>query len=256
MAVPPTCPTPLRSRTSRPQRVLRRARPGSACAAATPAHPIYSPSSRGAIRRRREHRPDIAHLHNVYHQLTLSIVDELTSQRVPTVMTLHDYKMVCPAYTLFTEGALPALRRLAPVPRGATSLHQRLGARERAGRHRNGRGARPAVTSIYALISPSRFLAELAARRVPSERVHVLPNFLPVEELPAPVPAAERDPAMLFAGRLEEVKGLRPLLGAFVHGDTGGVRLVIAGDGPMRAEVEAAAGRTAAIDYAGPLTRG
>jgi glycosyltransferase involved in cell wall biosynthesis len=164
---------------------------------------------------------------------------------------------VCPSYTLFTEGhccrrcvdshpfhVVPHRCIKGSVPASALAAVETAVAR-----------ARHSYEQIDALISPSRFLAELAARRVPSERVHVLPNFLPVEELPAPVPAADRDPAVLFAGRLEEVKGLRPLLAAFLHGETGGVRLVVAGDGPMRAEVEAAAGRTAAIDYAGPLTR-
>ncbi len=45
---------------------------------------VYSPSARRAMAHLLDaHRPDVAHLHNVYHQLTLSIVDELASRRVP-----------------------------------------------------------------------------------------------------------------------------------------------------------------------------
>jgi len=33
------------------------------------------------------------------------VVDELARRRVPIVLTLHDWKIACPAYTLFTEGA-------------------------------------------------------------------------------------------------------------------------------------------------------
>ncbi len=49
-------------------------------------------------------RPDIAHLHNVYHQLSPSILRALNRRGVPVVLTLHDYQLICPAYTLYTQG--------------------------------------------------------------------------------------------------------------------------------------------------------
>ena len=67
---------------------------------------VYSRSARRALGRLLDHeRPDVAHLHTVYHQLTMSIVDELAARDIPMVQTVHDWKMACPAYTLFTEGA-------------------------------------------------------------------------------------------------------------------------------------------------------
>ncbi len=217
---------------------------------------VYSPGARRAIRRLiADHRPDVAHLHNIYHQLTLSIVDELVAQRVPIVLTLHDYKIVCPSYTLFTEGErchrcvashpLHAVRHRCIKDSRAASL---LGAVEAAGAR-----ARGSYRKVDALISPSRFLADLAATRVPSPRVHVLPNFLPVERLPTAAPVNQRDQAVLFAGRLEEVKGIRPLLEAFQRHDTGGLRLVVAGDGPLRDIVSASAAATDRIDFVGRL---
>ena len=66
---------------------------------------VYSVTARRALSRLLDaYRPDVAHLHNIYHQLTLSIVDELAKRRIPIVLTLHDWKIACPAYTLFTEG--------------------------------------------------------------------------------------------------------------------------------------------------------
>ena len=52
-----------------------------------------------------ETKPGIAHLHNIYHQLTPSIIDALADRGVPVVMTLHDYKLVCPSYGMFAHGA-------------------------------------------------------------------------------------------------------------------------------------------------------
>src|SRR3954447_17841617 len=59
-----------------------------------------------------EVRPDVAHVHHVFERLTVSVLDVLRRRGVPTVMTLHDYKPVCPNYRLFTDGA-PCTRCLS-----------------------------------------------------------------------------------------------------------------------------------------------
>jgi len=51
-------------------------------------------------------RPDIAHLHNIYHQLSPSIIHVLKKNNIPMVMTLHDYKIICPNYKLFHKGLI------------------------------------------------------------------------------------------------------------------------------------------------------
>jgi glycosyltransferase involved in cell wall biosynthesis len=221
---------------------------------------IYSPAARRAIGRLvRDQRPDVAHLHNVYHQLTLSIVDELVAQRVPVVMTLHDYKVVCPAYTLFTEGA-PCRRCVGRAPvhvvphrciKGSVAASA-VGAVEAVlGR------VRRTYAKLDAAIAPSRFLAGLAATEIPADRLHVIPNFLPraSPSPPPPPPASAREPVALFAGRLEEVKGIRPLLAAFAGPSRSPLRLVVAGDGPLQGLVAAAAAASPRIEYAGRLPR-
>lgn len=49
-------------------------------------------------------KPDLAHLHSIYHQISPSVIHSLKKHRVPIVMTLHDYKMVCPAYSMVRLG--------------------------------------------------------------------------------------------------------------------------------------------------------
>src|SRR5580700_4159575 len=51
-------------------------------------------------------RPQIAHAHNIYHHLTPSVLVELHRQNIPVVLTLHDLKLVCPAYKMYTQGAV------------------------------------------------------------------------------------------------------------------------------------------------------
>ncbi len=45
----------------------------------------------------REARPDVAHLHNIYHHLSPSILPVLERHGIPVVMTLHDLRLLCPA---------------------------------------------------------------------------------------------------------------------------------------------------------------
>lgn len=47
---------------------------------------------------------DIAHLHNIYHHISPSILPVLKKAGVKIVMTLHDYKLICPNYTMFHHG--------------------------------------------------------------------------------------------------------------------------------------------------------
>jgi glycosyltransferase involved in cell wall biosynthesis len=50
-------------------------------------------------------RPDIAHLHIYYGQLTASILKPIRSAGIPVVQTLHEYKLVCPTHGLYALGA-------------------------------------------------------------------------------------------------------------------------------------------------------
>ena len=217
---------------------------------------VYSLAARRAVRRLvRARRPEVAHLHNVYHQLTLSIVDELARQSVPVVMTLHDYKIVCPAYTLYTEGA-PCRRcvhghPLHAIPhrcvKGSTAASALAAAEAVLARSRG------SYRLVDAFISPSRFLADLAATAVAAERVHVIPNFLAAGSAPKSDLVTDREPIALFAGRLEEVKGIREVIAAFAQVRPP-ARLLIAGDGPLQPLVLAAAERTPRIQYLGKIS--
>lgn len=46
-----------------------------------------------------DEKPDIAHIHLIWGQITPSILPVLKKYNIPVVFTVHDYRMVCPAYT-------------------------------------------------------------------------------------------------------------------------------------------------------------
>lgn len=41
-------------------------------------------------------KPDIAHIHNIYHQISPSILSPLKERGIPIVMTVHDYHLISP----------------------------------------------------------------------------------------------------------------------------------------------------------------
>jgi glycosyltransferase involved in cell wall biosynthesis len=238
-----------------PQRDYTRRAPGATLAAA--ADLLWSRPARRGLERLLaalppERRPRAAHLHNIYHQLSPAVLAPLRARGIPAVMTLHDYKLVCPNYRLYTEGA-PCERCLdgwtghAVVHRcvHGSALKSALCALE-AGLHRLLR----AYAGLDRLISPSVFLRERLVRAGwEPGRIAVIPHAVAL-----PPERGDDQGYLLFAGRLVPEKGLRALLRALR--ELRGARLVIAGDGPLRAELERAAaasdGRLAVLGRVAP----
>lgn len=68
---------------------------------------IYSLQAKRKFRKIvKDFKPDIVHIHNIYHQLSPSILPVARRHQVPVVMHLHDYKLICPNYQLFAHGRI------------------------------------------------------------------------------------------------------------------------------------------------------
>ncbi|MCF8318711.1 MAG: glycosyltransferase [Sphingobacteriaceae bacterium] len=66
---------------------------------------IYSTEAYHALKKLiRAERPDIAHLHIFYGNLTSAVLQVLKEEKIPVVMSIHEYKILCPAYT-FLNGS-------------------------------------------------------------------------------------------------------------------------------------------------------
>src|SRR6202030_368022 len=66
---------------------------------------IYSREARRRIRAMiAEFRPDVAHVRNIYHHLSPSILWELKAQNIPVAYHLNDFKVLCPSYNLVARG--------------------------------------------------------------------------------------------------------------------------------------------------------
>ncbi len=51
-------------------------------------------------------KPDLIHVHNIYHQISPSILTVAKKYNIPIVQTLHDFKLICPNYALYSKNEL------------------------------------------------------------------------------------------------------------------------------------------------------
>jgi len=183
-----------------------------------------------------DEKPGIAHLHNIHHQISPSIIHTLRKKNIPIVMTLHDYKMVCSSYRLLAIGKLCEQCSGGKYYWGFINhctkdsyLKSALNVLEMYLHHK--------LLQMYDLvdvfISPSKFLKRKMEEMGFKKRIVYVPNFVNTDEY---VPAFDyKEKAIYYAGRLSEEKGLSTLIEAAKDVD---VKLRIMGDGPLREELE------------------
>lgn len=203
------------------------------------AHAIYSREARRRLRRMiAEFLPDIAHVRNIYHHLSPSILWELKAQGVPVLYHLNDFKLICPSYNMvahghacercrgrrfwrvMTEGCYNGAWRSTAVLAAEAYLHRWLHTYEKC---------------VDRFLAPSQFVkVRLMQNGWDPQKIDVLPHFQQLAEQTPPAP--EADAPILYFGRLSAEKGLTDLLRAMRR--VPHIRLQIAGDGPQRAELE------------------
>jgi glycosyltransferase involved in cell wall biosynthesis len=217
-------------------------RPGSTAAALKAAgRLLYSFEARRRLDEiiRRE-KPDLAHLHNIHHQISPSILPLLKRRGLPVVMTLHDLKLACPVYTCVSRGRICErcrggrfqwclLRRCSKgsavksaLAAAEMTLHRHI---LRLERH------------VDLFLAPSLFLKGKLEDMGVRVRLEHLPHFIDASKI-EPEAQPPRKPSFLFFGRLDRVKGLATLIRAAAELPW---TCTIVGDGEMRPELERAA---------------
>lgn len=167
----------------------------------------------------RETRPDVAHIHNIYHHLSPSILPVLHHHRIPVVMTLHDLRLLCPAIHMLRQGEICERckggnlhqavigkcvkeSRAASLLAAVETLHQRT--------------RRLYERQVEMFLCPSAFYEQKFAEwGYPADRLRHLPNFVDLDFWhPDNIPQNEPKDAYIYFGRISREKGLRTLLEA------------------------------------------
>jgi glycosyltransferase involved in cell wall biosynthesis len=203
-----------------------------------------------------EVQPDIVHVHNLFPLLTTSVPWAATRRRVPVVWTAHNRRVVCVAGNNFRDGGactdcrpgwrLPGIRHACYGESVAASLliTGATAAFRWAARRRSVVVA-PSESARRWLIDAAGFQADQVFRKYNGVQ-HPPPGDV---VLPA---AASR--TFLFSGHLSEHKGMGLLLEAWRRADLpGDVDLLVLGDGPRAADVQAAASADPRIRWLGSV---
>lgn len=201
-------------------------------------------------------RPDVVHVHNFWIRLSPSVHAASQKAGVPTVQTLHNFRLLCANSVLYRNGHLCEDCIGKSQWRGVARQCYRHSAIASAAVatmnlvHRNRGTWEREVDAFIALSEHSR--RKFTAGGLPSDRIFVKPNFV---EDPGLRVAPSSSKTLLFAGRLSPEKGTNTLLSAWAKGDLGRYgRLLLAGDGPERPVLErtaASLGISSSVEFAG-----
>src|ERR1700722_6230004 len=185
-------------------------------------------------------RPGIVHVHNTFPVISASVYYAAKEEGIPVVQTLHNYRLLCPAATLFRNGHVCQDCVGSRIPWAGVV-------------HNCYRGSRPATAAAAAMLAVHNYrqtwgktvsayiaLSGFARDRfiqggLPAGKIFVKPNFLGSD----PGLGEAKGNYALFVGRLTPEKGISTLLEAWRELGRE-LPLQIAGDGPMAPEVERA----------------
>ena len=185
-------------------------------------------------------KPDIVHVHNTFPLISPSVFHSI-SNRAARVLTLHNYRLFCPAAIPMRNGklctdcidqksVLPALHygcyrnnHLATIPLALNIwLHRFLNTWK---------------NQVDGFITLTEFQKNTMIKAgLPSAKVHVKPNFYPGN--PPTIQWEKRENAVVFAGRISQEKGIGTLVRAWLEWRGNAPELKIVGDGPLRSSLE------------------
>jgi glycosyltransferase involved in cell wall biosynthesis len=200
-------------------------------------------------------KPDIAHFHNTFPLISPAAYYACYDHNIPVVQSLHNFRLLCPAATLYREGhicedclgksiAWPGIlhkcyhesHTQTAVISAMISTHNLLGTWGKK-------------VDIY--IAGTEFMRQkFILGGLPGEKIVVKPNFITVNN----VQRGKTGDFALFVGRLVTEKGVQTLLKSWKSLK---IPLKIVGDGPLQDMVIdfLKENRSLPVEYLGKLER-
>lgn len=213
---------------------------------------IYSLPSKKLIKAKIEtFQPDIIHLHNFFPLLSPSIFDVTHQLNIPTVVTLHNYRLICPNALLMRDNQSCELCinqtfawqgiRYGCYRNSKTST---IPVALMAGIHKLRKTWQNKVNQYIVLSEFSRQKFLHSSLQVSPEKIAVKPNVI----FDAGVHTGSRQDYVVYLGRLSEEKGIQVVLETF---EKNSMPIKIIGDGPFKPQVQEAASHHPHIQYLG-----
>ncbi|MEO6000850.1 MAG: glycosyltransferase family 4 protein [Chitinophagaceae bacterium] len=201
-------------------------------------------------------QPDVVHIHNLHFAASASIVYAIKKYGVPFVVTLHNYRLLCPSAILFNRGKpfLDSLKQNFPwnaVKQGvykdsklltfwisfSMQIHHWMNTWKMSNR-------------FIVLTQHAKDIFLKSRANFTDDQILIKPNFC---SIPSQV-TFNTSPSdyFLYVGRLSEEKGISLLLETFAASR---YKIKIAGDGPLLNEVKYYCSQFPNIEYIGVLEK-
>lgn len=158
-------------------------------------------------------KPDIVHVHNIHSYLSPYVVQLASRRGIKVVWTLHDYKLLCPAYTCLREGEPCELcfHDKKPVIK-YRCMKQDIKASVLSYLEAKVWNRKVLEKYTHVFISPSHFnKSKMVAGGFSEEKINVLHNFF-IPEIENKT--IEKSDYYCYVGRLSYEKGIDSLLEA------------------------------------------
>ncbi|WP_034260104.1 glycosyltransferase family 4 protein [Altibacter lentus] len=209
---------------------------------------IYNTSSAKILQKKLEvFKPDLIHVHNLFYKATPSILYVAKRQGIPVVMTLHNYRLICPNAMFLRDHkvCIKCKNKTFPFPAiqhkcfkdsylKSATLSASLFAH-------NVFGTWAATVDKFIVLTPfAKKMITSSALRVEPDKIAVKPNSTDGTSH-AIIPPEERD-GYVFVGRLSEEKGVEVLIDAF--NELPHLKLFILGTGELELKLKARANTT------------
>jgi glycosyltransferase involved in cell wall biosynthesis len=180
---------------------------------------IYSHGSRKAMRRMiHQERPDVIHIHNLFPWISPAILPECRRAGVPVVMTVHNYRLVCPNGLHMPKGRYEICEKCCGgreywcvIRNCEHNFCKSLGYALRNYTARRF-GLFTENVSLFACLTEFQ-RRRLSAEGYPEDRLRVIPNMCPVDT-EAPGISAKDGHFVAYVGRIGPEKGIGLLLTA------------------------------------------
>lgn len=213
----------------------------------------WNSSSRGRVAAAiGDFKPDVMHVHNTWFRATPSVFH--AESEVPTVMSLHNFRLLCVNALLFRSGA-PCTDCVGRGPwRGVAHRCYRAGfvpslaAAATISLHRTVH----TWSLVDRFIALTEFVRDMHVQAgLHPRRISVFPDYA---EDPGnrPQPPSTSD-YVLYVGRLSIEKGVDTIVGAWQRGSVDDLRLVVIGDGPEMARLRSIG--AANVEFRGQVDR-
>ncbi len=203
---------------------------------------------------------DIMHTHNFFPLLSPSIFDAARRAGVPSVLSLHNFRLIHPNGLLYHNGKIDH-RSIDGSAYNCVwdgvyrnSKIQTAVAAHMIEYHRKHKTWQKVPSAFIALSEFSKQM--FIDGGIPEERIFIKPNFIedPLNNGSGLSIREKKENMFLFVGRISTEKGIQDVIECWIKNNIK-AKLVIAGDGPLRSKLQEKSKANKSIQWLGQISR-